>query len=376
MYRIHIRRGLKLVFMQEFCIHFNEERIEELRGRIRNTRVPRFSLNGDWSLGTDSNYLSALLDYWCNSYDWRCKERELNGFPQYTCELDGMTVHFFHIRSKRSGAPTLLLTHGWPDSFLRYAKVFPLLSDFNLVVPSLPGFAFSTLPPKGYMNNAETAELWHKLMTEILGYKKYAASGGDMGRGVTCYLASRYPNEVKGILLTDVGMAADLVNAPDEKLSEAEVEYKRKALEWQRKEGAYISLNSTKPQTLAFSLSDSPAGMAAYIAEKYYAWSDWELLTMDDLCDCLTLYWLTNTAGTAIRAYYGNSFTLPPLGKIRVPTAIAAFPHDVLPVPREWIERNYPVIMYTEMSRGGHFTALEQPKAFAENLSSFMKMVF
>ena len=361
--------------LKDFHIHYDDVEIDILRQRIQDTRFPT-GTSHSWDFGTDSDYLRSLLHYWCEKYDWYHKEQELNDNPQYTCELDGLTIHFFHICSKRKGAPALLLTHGWPDSFLRYAKTFSLLSDYNLVVPSLPGFAFSTLPQKGFMNNAETAEIWHKLMTDILGYKEYAASGGDMGRGVTCYLASRYANEVKGIHLTDVGMAIDLVNAPDEKLNPAEREYKYKAIEWQCKESAYISLNSTKPQTLAFSLSDSPVGMAAYIVEKYHAWSDWELLTMDDLCDCLTLYWLTNTAGTAIRAYHGNSFTLPPLGKVSVPTAIAAFPCDVLPVPREWIEQHYPVCMYSEMPRGGHFTALEQPEAFAKNILEFMDMVF
>ena len=140
-------------------------------------------------------------------------------------------------------------------------------------------------------------------------------------------------------------------------------------------EGAYISIHSTKPQTLAYLLSDSPAGMAAWVTEKYRAWSDWPLLTMDDILDCLTLYWMTNTACTSIRAYHGNTFTSPPMGKITVPTAIAAFPCDVLPVPREWVEQNYPVIMYTDMPRGGHFTALEQPKQFAEHISRFMDAI-
>ena len=178
---------------------------------------------------------------------------------------------------------------------------------------------------------------------------------------------------MKGIHLTDVGFAADLAAAPDDTLAPDELDYKRRALAWQRMEGAYIQIQSTKPQTLAFALSDSPTGMAAWLVEKYHAWSDWELLTMDDLCDCLTLYWLTNTAGSSIRAYHANSFTLPPLGRITVPTAIAAFPHDVLPVPRAWIERNYPVVQYTEMERGGHFTALEQPEAFAADISRFVR---
>jgi len=361
--------------MKEFHIHFEDERFDDLRRRIDHARLPEAFPGESWALGVDDGYLRALLAYWRDGYDWTRKEQELDQYPQFTCELDGVTVHFFHIRSPHGGGLPLLLTHGWPDSFLRYAKVFPLLTEFDLVVPSLPGFAFSTLPPKGFCNNAEVAELWHRLMTEVLGYKEYAASGGDMGRGVTCYLAANHPGEVRGIYLTDVGFAGDLVSAPDGELTPAELAYKRKAVEWQRMEGAYINIHSTKPQTLAYSLSGSPAGMAAWIVEKYHAWSDWELLTMDDILDCLTLYWMTDTACTSIRAYHGNTFTLPPIGRIAVPTAIAAFPHDVLPVPREWVERHYPVIQYTEMPRGGHFTALEQPGPFAEDVSRFMRRI-
>ncbi|MDE7244704.1 MAG: epoxide hydrolase [Oscillospiraceae bacterium] len=356
-------------------IHFEEKQIEDLRNRICCTRVPKALKSGNWELGVDDEYMECLLSCWRHRYDWTKKEKELNQYPQFTCELDGMTIYYFHIPGSRKDALPLLLTHGWPDSFLRYAKIFPLLSEFDLVVPSLPGFAFSTLPPQGFINNTKVADLWHRLMTEILGYKEYAASGGDMGRGVTCYLAAKYPQEVKGIHLTDVGMAWDLINAPDEKLSPAELDYKRRANDWLRTEAAYINIHSTKPQTLAYLLSDSPAGMAAWITEKYHAWSDWELLSMDDLLDCLTLYWMTNTACTSIRAYHGNTFTLPPLGKITVPTAIAAFPYDVLPVPMEWVQKNYPVIQYTKMPRGGHFTALEQPERFAANVSQFMNLI-
>lgn len=361
--------------MEKFKIHFDEEQIEHLHQRIDATRLPGVHSGGGWELGTGSDYLRTLLAYWRDGYDWLHKEQELNQYPQFMCKLGESNIHFFHIRSSHEGAVPLLLTHGWPDSFLRYAKVFPLLSEYDLVVPSLPGFAFSTLPKKGYINNAEIAELWHRLMTEVLGYKEYVASGGDMGRGVTCYLAARYPQEVRGIHLTDAGFAGDLVNAPDEKLTPAELDYKHRAIEWQRMEGVYIHMHSTKPQTLAYLLSDSPAGMAAWITEKYHAWSDWPLLTMDDILDCLTLYWMTDTASTSIRVYHGNSFTLPPMGKVTVPTAFAAFPHDVLPAPREWVEKNFPVIMYTEMPRGGHFTALEQPEQFAKNISQFMEAI-
>ncbi|MBQ9237883.1 MAG: epoxide hydrolase [Treponema sp.] len=361
--------------MTDFSIRFPDEALSELRRRIAETRFPNLPNGAGWSLGTDGGYLRSLLAYWRDTYDWRKKERELNAYPQFTCDIGGVTVHFFHIRSAHTGALPLLLTHGWPDSFLRYAKIFPLLSDYDLIVPSLPGFAFSSLPQKGFMSNAETAERWHILMTEKLGYTEYAASGGDMGRGVTCYLAANHPNEVRGIHLTDVGLVRSLISASNETLTPAELDYKRRANDWLAHEGAYISLHSTKPHSLAYALSDSPAGMAAWITEKYRAWSDWELLTMDDLCDCLTLYWLTNSAATSILAYHANSFTLPPLGNITAPTAIAAFPHDVLPAPREWIEAHYPLVQYTHMPRGGHFTALEQPAPFAESVRQFMRAI-
>ena len=349
--------------------------MSELYRRIDCTRFPAELRDSTWDLGTDGDYLLSLIDFWRNKYDWFQKEKSLNQYPQFTCEIDNLSIHFFHIRSTRKDAIPLLLTHGWPDSFLRYAKLFPLLSNYHLVVPSLPGFAFSALPDRGFLDNAEVADIWHRLMVDVLGYKNYFASGGDMGRGVTCYLAARYPKEIIGIHLTDVGFVGEIVSSPDEKLNSEELDYKRKANKWMRDEGAYINIQSTKPQTLAYLLSDSPVGMAAWITEKYHSWSDWQLMTMNDICDCLTLYWMTNTASTSIRAYHGNSFTLPPLGRISRPTAIAAFPYDVLPAPREWVERNYPVVMYSTMPRGGHFTALEQPGPFAQNITEFISRI-
>ena len=361
----------KITYMKPFQIHFSDKQLADLHARIAQTRFPVPTANNNWELGTDLEYLTELLDYWRTQYNWKATEEKLNQYPQFACEINGCTIHFFHIRSKKAGATPLLLTHGWPDSFLRYVKLFPLLTDYDLIVPSLPGFAFSTLPPKGFINNAEIADLWHILMTEKLGYTSYIASGGDMGRGVTCYLAANYPSEVKGIHLTDVGFARELVNAPDANLSPAELDYKRKALEWLAKECAYIQIHSTKPTTLGYALSDSPVAMAAWLIEKYHAWSDWALFNKDDLCDCLTLYWLTNTASTSIRVYHGNTFTLPALGKITIPTAITAFACDVLPVLRSWIEKNYSVVLYEEVPHGGHFTALEQPEVFADNIRKF-----
>ena len=357
--------------MTPFTIHFEQAQFDDLRRRLDAARLPPDPAGLGRELGTNGDDLLPLLAYWRDEYDWRVREAELNRHPQYRCEIGGTTIHFFRIPARRRNAAPILLTHGWPDSFLRYAKIFDRLEDHDLVVPSLPGFAFSSLPPRGFASNADTAELWHALMTDVLGYRAYVASGGDMGRGVTAFLAARHPGEVLGIHLTDVGFAADLASAPDERLSPTGLDYKRRAAAWMRTEGAYIALQGTKPATLAWALADSPAGMAAWLYEKYRAWSDFPLLSRDDLCDAFTLYWMTNTAAMSIRAYHANSFTLPPLGKIAAPVAIAAFPHDVLPVPREWIERNYRVVRYTEMPRGGHFTALEQPREFAEDLAAF-----
>lgn len=357
--------------IKPFKIHITDKQIDNLHKRLKSARFPTGYNEDNWQHGTNANYLQSLINQWNEGYDWRNKAKELNQYPQFTCELGGTTIHFFHIKSNRKNAIPILLTHGWPDSFLRYIKLIPLLENYDLVIPSIPGFAFSTLPAKGFVNNVEIAVQWHKLMVEVLGYKDYIASGGDVGRGVTHFLAQNYPNEIRGIHLTDVGIVRELIVASDESLSQEELDYKRRATEWLQNEGAYINIQSTKPQTLAYALSDSPIGMAAWITEKYHSWSDWDLLTMDDLLDCLSLYWFTNTGSTSIRVYHANSFTLPPLSKISVPVAFAAFKYDVLPVPKTWVMQNYPVKQYSEIPRGGHFTALEQPETFSETLIRF-----
>lgn len=372
MFRQHIRRSRE---MKPFRIYFDDSRFADLRNRVENTRWNHSHAGEDWALGTPAGALRDVLKYWVNEYDWRKKEAELNGYPQYLCDINGQQIHFFHIPATTRDGPTVLMCHGWPDSFLRYAKTFPFLKDYNLVVPSMPGFAFSALPAKGYSNNSEVADLWHKLMTEILGYESYFVTGGDMGRGVACYLADRYREEVKGLLLTDVGFAKDIATAPDDTLFPEELRYKEAAAEWTRYDGAYINIQSTKPLSLGYGLNDSPVGMAGWLLEKFHDWSDRERFSMDDLCDNLTLYWMCGCAATSIRMYHGNSFTLPPMGKITQPVGIARFPKDILPVPKSWIERNYNLIQYTEMPHGGHFTAMEAPEPFAGALKEFIEKV-
>lgn len=362
--------------MKPFAIDFEESALADLRERVNRTRRNPAPSPDGWDLGTPADALSDVLKYWTETYDWKRKEAELNAFPQYICELGGMDIHFFHIQAQSDDAPTVLMCHGWPDSFLRYAGTFALLKDFNLVVPSMPGFAFSSLPPKGFSNNSEVADLWHQLMHDMLGYDSYFVTGGDMGRGVACYLAERYCDEVKGVFLTDVGFARDLAAAPDGSLSAEELKYKEAATGWMRYDGAYIGIQSTKPLSLGYGLNDSPAGMAGWLLEKYHDWSDWERFGMDRLCDNLTLYWLTGCAATSIRMYHGNTFTLPPMGRISQPMGMAQFPKDILPVPKSWIERNYNLIQYTEMPYGGHFTAMEAPGPFAKALRDFIRQIY
>lgn len=356
----------------DFQIHFDERLFMDLRERVLKSRWNQAAPIGNWSLGTPANDLRRVTEYWVNDYDWKKKETELNRYPQYLCDIDGVRIHFFHIPAIAENAPTILMCHGWPDSFLRYAKTFSLLEDYNLVVPSMPGFAFSGLPAKGFSSNSEVADMWHKQMTDILGYQSYFVTGGDMGRGVACYLASRYPQEVRGLFLTDLGFAKDIVASSDSSLSPEELEYKDAATRWMRYDGAYIGIQSTKPLSLGYGLSDSPVGMAGWLLEKFHDWSDWQRFGIDDLCDNLTLYWMCDCAATSIRMYHGNTFTLPPMGEIAQPVGVAQFPKDILPVPRTWIERHYHLIQYSEMPYGGHFTAMEAPQPFAQALKEFI----
>ena len=270
---------------QDFKIYFAESFFSELKKKIAGARWPSASLLDDWSLGTPVNALREILAYFVSDYDWEGRERELNSYPQYLCDIDGTTLHFFHIPGKSKNAMPILMAHGWPDSFLRYAKTFPLLADYTLIVPSMPGFAFSTLPHKGYVNNSDTADIYHRLMADILGYQSYVATGGDMGRGVVCYLASRHPEAVKGLLLTDVGFAGSLVSAQDDTLSADELAYKKAATEWMKMNGAYIGIQSTRPVSLGYGLSDSPVGMAAWLLEKYHDLSDLDRFCYDVFVD-------------------------------------------------------------------------------------------
>ncbi len=371
--------------IQEFNIRVSGEILNDLSLRLKNIQWPGERSKSGWDFGTNKDYLQSLTAYWAEKYNWREQEEQLNRYPQFICPVDDVNIHFYHIKGKGPDPTPLILTHGWPDSFLRYYKIIPLLTgpagsgkdtnlSFDLIIPSLPGFGFSSLPESGGVNNARMAGLWKKLMTEKLGYSKFGAVGGDIGSGVTRYLALNYSEHLIAIHLTDVGIIRDILNpAPDKVLSPEEIQYKQTAQQWMAQEGAYMFIQSTKPQTLAYGLSDSPVGLAAWIIEKFCSWSDCNgnpenKFSKEELLNNIMIYWISNSIGTSIRMYYENIYTLPPMGKITVPTGMALFPKDILLPPKKWVEENLNVVHWTEMPRGGHFTAMEEPELFAEDV--------
>ena len=376
--------------VNQFSIQIKQEVLDDLNYRLDHFRWPDQLKDSVWERGTEKEYLRSLVSYWRNHYDWRKEEYELNRLSQFHCDVDGIDIHFVHERGKGPNPMPIILSHGWPDSFIRYKKIIPLLTDparyggnpndsFDVIVPSLPGFGFSGRPVHSGFNNFSISELWSKLMTDKLGYSKFAAGGGDMGSGVTRYLALYHPELLTGIHLTDIGILRNLLmtqNLSD--LSEEELTYKKTAQEWIAQEGGYLSIQSTKPQTLAYSLSDSPVGLAAWIIEKFHAWSDCKgdlrnIFTEDELLTNIMIYWVTNTAGSSTRIYYDNTRSLPPMGRIDVPTGIAIFPADVLIPPRGWAEQNLNITRWTRMPRGGHFTAMEEPEHMADDIRSFFR---
>lgn len=373
--------------VQSFQIAIAQSQLDDLEWRLRQTRWAA-TLPGDaWQKGTAPDELKALVDYWLHQYDWRQQERELNQLGHYYWRQGETQIHFIHQRGNGPNPLPLLLTHGWPDSFLRYQKIIPRLTDparfggkaedaFDVIVPSLPGFAFSTCPPAG-VNNAQIADLWAQLMSE-LGYPRFAASGGDIGSGVTRYLAVQHPDRLVGIHLTDIGLVRPLMQAAGDDLTDEARAYQAAAMKWIAQEGAYMALQSTKPQTLAFALNDSPVGLASWILEKFRSWGDCQgnvfgRFSKDELLNNIMLYWLTGSYGTSANLYYENSHALPPMEKITVPTGLTRFPYDLMPPPRHWAEQNLAIRHWHELPRGGHFTALEEPELLAQELRDFLR---
>ena len=359
----------KPLVVESFKIQVADEVLDNLKSRLRGTRWPDQIPGIGWAQGTELDWLQHRVSYWADHFDWRAWEQRLNALDQFTWE----GIHFVHQRAtSRRGIP-LILTHGWPSSFLDYLDMLPLLEHFDVVVPSLPGYGFSLRPPKVGINYRYVAERWHKLMSE-LGYSAYAAAGYDFGAGVTTFLALDHPASVMGIHLTT--LESDLAPMIDEaNWSEEERSYLASNRRWEATERGYSAIQSTKPQTIGYALNDSPAGLAAYLGEKWHSWSD--ATPPDDfLCATFTLYWVTQTVTSSMRDYWDNRWHAAAPSYVGVPTAFGLFANQTIPEgepPRSYLERVYNIKRWTVFPRGGHFAPAEEPGAVAQDLTAFFR---
>ncbi|WP_336157041.1 epoxide hydrolase family protein [Amycolatopsis sp. VC5-11] len=371
-----------------FRIHIPQSDLDDLHRRLADARWPDAFDDPAWELGVPVPEVQDLADYWRLGFDWRAQEERINGFPQFTTTVDGATIHFLHLKSPEPNAIPLILTHGWPGSIVEFLDLIGPLADprayggdpaaaFHVVVPSVPGFAFSGPTPDRGWGPARTARAWAELMSR-LGYQSFGTHGGDWGALISRELAVQFPERIIGAHVTMLPSAVARSEADLEGLSGAELAKGQRSLEkaraFQQTGVGYAMIQSTKPQTLAYGLTDSPAGQLAWIAEKFRAFSntDHDLIDRDDLLANVSLYWFTRTAASSSRIYaYQDVQWGAPLPKSTVPTAVAVFPDDIgLPL-RHLAERTDRIVRWTELPRGGHFPALEEPDLLIGDLRAF-----
>ncbi len=371
-----------------FTIRVPDGVLADLKARLARPRFPP-PLQEGWTYGTDVAYLKNLVAYWHDKFDWRAQERKLNQFTHFTTTIDGLKIHFIHQKSKQPNAFPLLITHGWPGSFVEFTKVIGPLTDpaayggraadaFDLVIPSIPGYGFSDKPTAPGYDPARIALMESKLMAR-LGYQRYGAQGGDWGAIINTQLALADPAHMAGLHLNMcIGGAPD----PNAKRTERELARQKTRMTFGGEETGYQQIQGTKPQTLGFGLNDSPIGLAAWIVEKFRTWCDCDgnpetIFTKDELLTNITLYWVTETAGSSARLYYESRHPTSPANnkKIEVPTACADFPRELIPVSRASLEARYNLVRLTEMPKGGHFAAFEQPELFVTDVREFFRTV-
>jgi pimeloyl-ACP methyl ester carboxylesterase len=372
--------------VEPFEVSIPQATLEDLRERLAATRWSDEIEGAGWDYGANLEYVKELGGYWLEDFDWRTQEERINSFANYRADVDGLGIHFIHERGRGEDPVPVLALHGWPSSFYQMLKIVPLLTDpgahggysadsFDVIVPSLPGYGFSDRPRKRGMSASRVAELLHKLMTEELGYERYATRASDLGAGVSQQLALSYPESLIG--LHHNGTNPYLGEVPDD-LTEAEQEFVQNAQSWSFQEMAYAMEHSSKPQTLACGLNDSPAGLAAWVVEKFWRWSDTggdleSRFTKDEILANLTIYWATETIGSSMRLYYETARDPGSWDRVEVPTAMMMSPKDMFPTPREWVERSYNVERWTDIDRGGHFLEWEEPGLVAEDARAFFR---
>ena len=364
--------------IEEFHLAIDEDDLVDLATRLDRTRWPEEEPVDDWSQGTKLAALKELVAYWRIEYDWRRCEARLNAIGQYTTQIDGLTIHFLHRRSSRADAIPLVMTHGWPGSVVEFLGVIDALAEptdanapaFHVVAPSLPGYGFSGKPTSTGWGVERIAKAWTELMRR-LGYSEWVAQGGDWGAAVTTAIGQLAPEGCRGIHLNmPIGRPGpDDMQSADPKVQRA---LQRLGF-YQQWDSGYSKQQSTRPQTIGYSLVDSPVGLAAWILEKVFYWTDnggspWDTLSMDQVLDDVMLYWLPATGASAARLYW-ESFGKFGEGTVAIPAGASAFPKEILPAPREWVERSLSNLVYwNELEKGGHFAAWEQPDLFVEEL--------
>ena len=377
--------------IEPFTISVPDGVLMDLRDRLARARMPDEPDGVEWRLGTNKAYLTQLVDYWRDEFDWREQERRLNRFEQFKTTIDGIDIHFVHRRSEEPGAFPLILTHGWPGSFAEFAKVIGPLTDpashggraedaFHVVIPSIPGYGFSDRPRQLGYGSERTAAIFAELMAR-LGYERYGAQGGDLGAGISRWMAINDAEHVAGLHLNLCGADPPDPDNPTAGVPPAEVALRReRAAFWTDEERGYSHIQGTKPQTLGYGLNDSPVGLAAWIVEKYRSWCDCggnpeTKFSKDELLTTITIYWVTQTATSAARYYYEgrHSGSRPSTQRVEVPTACMAFPKELVFTPRRWLEARYNLARFTVMPRGGHFAASEEPGLFVDDVRAFFR---
>jgi pimeloyl-ACP methyl ester carboxylesterase len=377
--------------VKPFRISVPTRDLDDLRERLARTRFAP-ALSADWTHGTPPSYLAELVEYWRTKFDWPAAEAKLNELPQFTAAVRDSELHFVHVEGNGPNPMPLLFSHGWPGSFWEVSKIIGPLTDpaahggdpadaFTVVAPSLPGYGFSPHPGTPGVSPTDIADRFHELMTGVLGYPRYGAQGGDWGAVITTCLGRDHADALTGIHLNMMA-ARPVVGEHSEPLTEAEQAFLDGTAKWREDETGYIGIQGTKPATLGAGLSDSPAGLAAWIVEKFRTWSDCDgevesVFGKDDLLTNISIYWLTNSIATSTRLYYearrDQRTPMFTTGYIEAPTGFAAFPKEISSPPREWVARAYNLRRFTALDRGGHFAALEQPAALVGEIREFFR---
>lgn len=374
-----------------FTLVIPDKAIADLRARLDLTRFPDQAPDAPWAYGTDLAYMKTLVPYWRDQFDWRAQEAALNAFPQFKVQMADVDLHFLHVPGQGPSPTPLLLMHGWPGSVFEFLDIIPRLTDparfggdptdaFTVVAPSLPGYGLSFKPSQKRFNIEAIADCFDALMTNVLGYQRYAAQGGDYGAFTASRLGHAHADHLIGIHINLLTIQRD--RSPPANPTEEERRYFEELALWLKEETGYQWIQGTKPQTLAYGLTDSPAGLAAWIAEKFRTWTDCDgdpesVISRDRLLANVSLYWFTGAIGSSFWPYYARmhgQWPIPSGGTVDVPMGYCAFPKEIIRPPRSVARQMYTNIQrWTEMPHGGHFAAMEQPEALAGEIQAFFR---